>query len=73
VADKQAVLVPDGVNPIDASTLGVAGLTAYQSIVPRVKKGDKYVRCFFCMSYYAQRGVSYLSLLIRMLFLQPIN
>lgn len=40
-ADFGVVAVPDGVDPIDAATLGVAGLTAYQSIVPRVKKGDK--------------------------------
>ncbi|KAI9692809.1 MAG: hypothetical protein M1822_004803 [Bathelium mastoideum] len=33
--------VPPGVEPIDAATLGVAGLSAYQSIVPYVKKGDK--------------------------------
>ena len=35
------VPLPNGVNPIDAATIGVAGLTAYQSIVPNVKKGDK--------------------------------
>lgn len=33
--------VPEGVDMVDAATLGVAGLTAYQSIVPNVKKGDK--------------------------------
>lgn len=38
---ENAVAVPDGVDPIDAATIGVAGLTAYQSIVPRVKAGDK--------------------------------
>ena len=32
--------VPDGVNPLDAASIGVAGVTAYQSIVPHVKKGD---------------------------------
>ena len=38
---KSTVPIPDGVDIIDASTIGVAGLTAYQSIVPRVKAGDK--------------------------------
>jgi NADPH:quinone reductase-like Zn-dependent oxidoreductase len=33
--------VPDGVDPVDAATIGVAGITAYQSIAPKVKKGDK--------------------------------
>jgi NADPH:quinone reductase-like Zn-dependent oxidoreductase len=33
--------VPEGVDPIDASTIGIAGLTAYQTIVPKVKQGDK--------------------------------
>jgi len=36
-----AVPLPDGVDPIDAASVGVAGMTAYQSIVPHVKKGDK--------------------------------
>lgn len=40
-SDSSIVAVPDGVDPIYAATIGVAGLTAYQSIVPRVKKGDK--------------------------------
>lgn len=35
------VAIPDGVDPVDAATIGVAGLSAYQPIVPRVKKGDK--------------------------------
>ena len=35
------VAAPSGVDPVDAATIGVAGLTAYQSIVPNVKKGDK--------------------------------
>jgi len=35
------VAIPAGVDPVDAATIGVAGLTAYQSIAPRVKKGDK--------------------------------
>ncbi|KAI4176183.1 MAG: hypothetical protein LQ343_001227 [Gyalolechia ehrenbergii] len=38
---KSTVAIPDGVDPVDAATVGVAGLTAYQSIVPHVKKGDK--------------------------------
>ncbi|KAI4113760.1 MAG: hypothetical protein LQ345_005330 [Seirophora villosa] len=36
-----AVAIPEGVAPIDAATVGVAGLTAYQSIVPHVKSGDR--------------------------------
>ena len=32
---------PTGVAPKDAATLGVAALTAYQSIVPKVKEGDR--------------------------------
>lgn len=38
---SNVVALPDGVSIIDAATIGVAGMTAYQSIVPRVKKGDK--------------------------------
>jgi len=38
---ETTVPVPEDVTPVDACTIGVAGLTAYQSIVPRVKKGDK--------------------------------
>lgn len=38
---NSTVALPDRVDPIDAATVGIAGLTAYQSIVPRVKKGDK--------------------------------
>lgn len=41
VEKENAVALPDGVDPIDAGMLAVAGLTAYQSIVPRVKKGDR--------------------------------
>ena len=33
--------VPPGVEPVDAATLVVGGLTAYQSIAPYVKAGDK--------------------------------
>ena len=39
--NKGTVALPDGVDPIDAATIGVAGLTAYQSIVAKVKKGDR--------------------------------
>ena len=39
--DEQFVALPDGVEPLDAATLGVASLTAYQTIVPYVKPGDK--------------------------------
>lgn len=38
---KSTVALPDGVTPIDAATVGVAALTAYQSIVPHVKAGDR--------------------------------
>ncbi|KAI2467065.1 reticulon-4-interacting protein 1, mitochondrial precursor [Annulohypoxylon bovei var. microspora] len=34
-------LLPEGVSLEDASTVGTAGLTAFQSIVPNVKAGDK--------------------------------
>ncbi|KAJ9662222.1 hypothetical protein H2201_006152 [Coniosporium apollinis] len=37
---ENAVALPDGVDAVDAATIGVAALTAYQSIVPRVNKGD---------------------------------
>lgn len=35
-----SLALPEGVSPIDAASIGVAGVTAYQSIVPHVKKGD---------------------------------
>ncbi|KAI4213976.1 MAG: hypothetical protein LQ351_003380 [Letrouitia transgressa] len=35
------VAIPDGVAPVDAATIGVAGVTAYQSIAPHVKEGSK--------------------------------
>ncbi|KAL8777300.1 MAG: hypothetical protein Q9213_007927 [Squamulea squamosa] len=38
---KSTVAIPEGVEPVDAATVGVAGLTAYQSIVPHIKSGDK--------------------------------
>ncbi|KAL8653202.1 MAG: hypothetical protein Q9210_002244 [Variospora velana] len=36
-----AVAIPEGVAPINAATVGVAGLTAYQSIVPHVRSGNR--------------------------------
>ena len=39
--DEAVAPVPDGVSASDASTIGVAGLTAYQTIVPHVKQGDR--------------------------------
>ncbi|KAG0647763.1 Prolyl aminopeptidase [Hyphodiscus hymeniophilus] len=41
VEDDCFTAIPEGVDLVDASTVGVAGLTAYQSIVPNVKKGDR--------------------------------
>ena len=41
IQPEAAIPLPDGVNVIDAATIGVAGLTAYQSIGNRVKAGDK--------------------------------
>ena len=38
---NSTVALPDEVDPVDAATIGIAGLTAYQSIVPHIKKGDK--------------------------------
>ena len=40
VAGKSCMPVPDGVQLEDASTIGIAGLTAYQTIAPFVKSGD---------------------------------
>ena len=34
-------LLPDGLDAVDAATIGIAGMTSYQSIVPNVKKGDR--------------------------------
>ncbi|EXJ83686.1 hypothetical protein A1O1_07310 [Capronia coronata CBS 617.96] len=39
--DPHIVAVPEHLDPIDAATIGVAGLTAYQTIVPHVKSGDR--------------------------------
>jgi NADPH:quinone reductase-like Zn-dependent oxidoreductase len=33
--------LPEGVNPDDAATIGIAGETAYRSIVPNVQTGDR--------------------------------
>jgi NADPH:quinone reductase-like Zn-dependent oxidoreductase len=41
VAANHAIAIPEGIDPVDAATVGVAALTAYQSIIPRVKKGDR--------------------------------
>lgn len=42
VAPKESCIpLPDGVKPEDAATVGVAGLTAYQTFVPFVKPGSK--------------------------------
>lgn len=41
VKEDNLIALPEGLDPIDAATLGVAGLTAYQTIVPYVTKGDK--------------------------------
>lgn len=42
VATKEGTVpIPDGVQPKDAATLGIAGLTAYQTIVPFIKSGNK--------------------------------
>jgi NADPH:quinone reductase-like Zn-dependent oxidoreductase len=42
IATKEGcVPVPNDVQPKDAAALGIAGLTAYQTIVPFVKAGDK--------------------------------
>jgi len=42
VATKEGcVPIPDGVQPKDAATLGIAGLTAYQTVVPFIKSGSK--------------------------------
>ncbi|KAL2074670.1 hypothetical protein VTL71DRAFT_8449 [Oculimacula yallundae] len=40
VDQKHALAIPEGVSTLDVAVLGVAGLTAYQSIVPRVKQRD---------------------------------
>lgn len=41
VPSKGAAPLPQGVSSTDAATIGVAGLTAYQAIVPFVKQGDR--------------------------------
>ena len=37
---EEVAVIPEGVDPVHAATIGTAGLTAYQSIVPFVQKGD---------------------------------
>jgi NADPH:quinone reductase-like Zn-dependent oxidoreductase len=42
IARKEGVApLPPNVKPSDAATIGVGGLTAYQSIVPHVKRSDR--------------------------------
>jgi NADPH:quinone reductase-like Zn-dependent oxidoreductase len=41
IENEGIAALPEGVAPVDAATVGVAGLTAYQAIVPKVKKGDR--------------------------------
>ena len=41
VPTKGATAVPDGLDPVDAATVCVAGLTAYQTIIPHVKTGSR--------------------------------
>lgn len=41
VGEQNVAALPDGVSPDHAAALGVAGLTAYQAIVPYVTAGDK--------------------------------
>jgi alkaline phosphatase D len=41
VNKEQAAILPDGVDPQLAATVGIAGLTEYQAISPHVKSGDK--------------------------------
>lgn len=42
LAEKDSVThLPDGVSFVDAASIGIAGLTAFQSILPYVKSGDK--------------------------------
>jgi NADPH:quinone reductase-like Zn-dependent oxidoreductase len=39
VESSHATIVPEGVAPVEVACVAVAGMTAYQSIVPRVKSG----------------------------------
>jgi alkaline phosphatase D len=41
VNKEQAAILPDGVDPQLAATVGIAGLTEYQAISPSVKSGDR--------------------------------
>ncbi|TVY81284.1 Zinc-type alcohol dehydrogenase-like protein, partial [Lachnellula suecica] len=38
---NNVIAIPEGVDPIDAASVPVAGITAYQTIVLHMKKGDK--------------------------------
>ena len=40
-SQNSTAAIPDSLDPLDATTLGVAAVTAYQSIVPHVKEGGK--------------------------------
>ncbi|KAJ9625814.1 hypothetical protein H2203_004577 [Taxawa tesnikishii (nom. ined.)] len=40
VKDETIVAVPQGIDPVDAAAIPVAGLSAYQSVLPHVKQGD---------------------------------
>ncbi|EHK97494.1 NAD(P)-binding Rossmann-fold containing protein [Glarea lozoyensis ATCC 20868] len=39
--DTAVTSIPQGLDPVDAATVGIAGLTGYQTIAPYVKQGDK--------------------------------
>ena len=42
VTSKEGTVpVPEGVDPVDAGIIGVAGMTAYQSIFPHIKQGSR--------------------------------
>jgi NADPH:quinone reductase-like Zn-dependent oxidoreductase len=41
VTKEGAAVLPEGLKPTDAATIGIGGLTAYQAIVPYVKEGDR--------------------------------
>jgi len=41
VKEKLLFPIPEGISVIDAASIPVAGISAYQSIVPNVKKGDR--------------------------------
>jgi NADPH:quinone reductase-like Zn-dependent oxidoreductase len=43
VEERAAALVPEGVDPVKFAGVGVAGITAYQSIIPYLKPGKKHI------------------------------